>query len=94
MVQAAMCGIPYSDYILMDSFELACYIRGYAKRELSIYKFLRWMAAIIVNCWAQKTIQPTDLIKFEGEEEQIQKSSKKDLKRLDSVFEKWDKAKK
>ena len=76
----------------MDSSEIACYVRARELNRLDLKKFLRWMTAMILNLWSKKSIQPTDLMKFDGEDAYVQKVDVEKKKKLDEVFSKWDKA--
>lgn len=79
----------------MSSSEVAAYIRGYELREVSNRKYIRWAIAAIMSMWAEKgkTIQPTDLILFPDEQEDVAQSAKDRKEQMEKVFEKWDKAK-
>lgn len=94
MVAAAKAGISYRDFLLMDAWELAMYVRADELQKIEDMRWARFFVAALLTPHSKKPVRPTDIIKLPDDDLikrfQSQVSTEK-LKQMDEVFKKWDK---
>lgn len=93
LVIASKIGIAYSDYLQMDNYEFAAYIRGYDLRMIDLQKWQRYWTAVLLQPHSKKKgVDPKQLYKF-PDENKIPTAPKVDdwkKKHMEEVFRKWD----
>lgn len=94
MVAAAKAGVSYRDFLLMDGFELAMYVRAYELNKIEDIRWARFFVAAMLSPHSKKPVRPTDIIKL-PDDDTVKKvstqASKERLQQMEEVFKKWDK---
>jgi hypothetical protein len=92
MILASKVGLGYREYLQMDSYEFACWCRGYELRKTEDRMWMRFFISVLLQPHSKKSIDPTKIIKF-PHESKIPKAptiSDDAKKQMEEVFRKWD----
>jgi hypothetical protein len=92
MILAAKIGLRYDEYLKMDSYEFACWVRGYEIRMWDERVWQRFFTSVLLQPHVKKSIDPQKIIKF-PHEKKIPKTERPDeakKRHMEEVFRMWD----